>query len=237
MVNYTNEQAREYAQYISDKQGAGTLHGWVLNHDMVEHAQQVLTTYINATSAPLHKVFDVGCGTGEMLYQIGEIYPAYLARVGVNLFPSQIEMTPAVPGLSRVCADFAAKSVPARDVGAYDLVMCNYTLGHFEGLFECFSKMYELLTPGGTLGLYDIARRSVMWNEICGYHLYSKAEIRDSLNLAGFVDVHEWCKDYMINPLFADEKTEEGRKLVREWETKTSPFLITAHKEESDGCR
>ena len=241
MLTYTNEQARDYTRFIVDKQGAGTLHAWLTDDDPVVHAQKILNTFITAShGTTLHKVLDVGCGTGEMLFQLKEIYPSFVFAKGINIFPSQMEMVPPGSGVSFVCRDFEKNLVCVGHEGTFDLVMCNYTLGHFEQLPAVLKKMYDLLSPGGTLGIYDVGRRSIMWDEILGYHLWSRFELRDALNLAGFMCVHDWTVDttspdndltYYINDLFAGDTTEEGQKLMQEWRTKTKPVLITARKE------
>ena len=231
MITYTNEQAKEFTNYIANAQGAGVLHGWVTDVDPIKHARNVLTSYINAVDGDIVNVYDVGSGTGEMLYQLGEMYPLPIIGTGINLFPSQVEDIPPAFGITHCCGDFEKQEVPEWRKGLSDLVMCDYTLGHFDNLKLVIRKMWELTAPGGTLGLYDIVRRSILWDSIIGYHLWSQAEINDALLQAGFSQVNVWSKDYILNPLFTNDESKDGRKLVKTWEQRTCPILITAHKE------
>lgn len=231
MINYTNEQAKAFTDHITKVQGAGVLHGWVTDEDPVRHTKNVLTSYINTMDCNIIHAYDVGCGTGEMLYQLGEMYDTPIVAMGINLFPSQVEDIPPAFGVSFSCGDFEKLEIPDWRRNLAELTMCNYTLGHFNNLKEVIRKMWELTVPGGTIGLYDVVRRSILWDELLGYHLWSRAEINNALLQAGFDRVNVWSKDYSLNPLFLNDETEEGRKLVKDWEQRTCPILITAHKE------
>ena len=107
--------------------------------------------------------------------------------------------------------------------------MFNYTLGHFNDLSAVFSKAVELLAPYGRIGIYDIKRRSVMRNEVLGYHLWSKHEIVYALEDADLVgdeirSERILSKGILTNHLSLDQDIKACNDFA-DW---TDPILLVA---------
>ena len=229
MITYDDKQAKVYTDLIVEKQKFGLLQGWVQKEDLVEHCERVLNYFWEKEDDP-RRILDVGCGTGEMLYQAGELWPqAWLT--GVNLFSSQLPtkelntfMYKTVAGNFEMDYRVCEQLEPG-----YDLIMFNYTLGHFDNLPSVFSKAADLLAPNGRIGIYDVKRRSVMRNEALGYHLWSKREIVDALNEVDLVGEEIPCNRMLSKGILTNHLSlDEDIKACNEFSDWTDPILLVA---------
>ena len=171
MIVYDNAEADTFTKEIVSKQGFGTLQAWLLDPNPQKHAQLVLD-HFHLGKEPPTVIYDVGCGTGEMLFQVGERFPRAFLH-GINRFSSQVD-DKAVEPLGITTGNFETSPDPIRSA---DLIMCNYTLGHFKHAPDAIMHMRSTLSRRGKLCMYDICRRSVLWDGIYGYHLYSQREL------------------------------------------------------------
>ena len=230
MITYDDKQAKAYTDLIVEKQKFGLLQGWLQKEDPVEHCENLLSTFWGKEDDP-RQVLDIGCGTGEMLYQASELWP-HAAVVGVNLFPSQLPPKELLDTFmfNTVVGNFETDALNLAGVPPrFDLIMFNYTLGHFNDLSAVFSKAVELLAPYGRIGIYDIKRRSVMRNEVLGYHLWSKHEIVYALEDADLVgdeirSERILSKGILTNHLSSDQDIKACNDFA-DW---TDPILLVA---------
>ena len=217
MITYTNEEAKKYTEQIVNAQHFGLLQAWRLDPDPKVHTEEVLSrsTRLHIGSLSPKSILDIGCGTGEWLFQAGDMWP-HAKLYGVNLFPSQLPTNWVTPDLHLKTGAFEDVDLPK----GFDLVTVNYTLGHFDDLHRVFSKIKSLLAPKGRVAIYDICRRSVLYDSVFGYKLWSKRGICRALSHVGFLVNNQVGIQYELDPMF-DEVTKE------EFRTKTCPIFIT----------
>ena len=216
MIDYDNAEALSFTKDIINAQGFGTLHAWLLDPNPYKHAQLVFD-HFQMDKKPPRMIYDIGCGTGEMLFQAGERYHgAYL--YGLNRFKSQV--SPKTPAVEIHEGDF--ENYGGLDRKTFDLIMCNYTLGHFEHPDAAIMKMFSMLNRAGKLCMYDICRRSVLYDGIYGYHLHSQSELATYMSLFRNWDI--WVpQNVTISPLL-----EQG--VAHDFMTKTLPVFIIGEK-------
>lgn len=237
MLTYNDEQARAYTEALIKKQNSGLLQGWVTSQDMKTHCRNVLDRYWGP-NAGSKVILDVGCGTGEMLFQAGERWPD-AKLYGVNYFPSQVgisRLTELVDGVYTGDFEFDTKLMDdiVLDSGKADLIMFNYTLGHFMSLDNVFKRAAKLLADDGVLGIYDISRKSVVKGEVLGYKLWSRRQIMGALIRAGFqATSYGVPRAEIANAMKADAEhdTVEDVKAYQDFATWTEPVLFVARRE------
>lgn len=231
MIAYNNAQADAFTKEVIGKQGFGTLHAWLLNPDPQKHTQLVLDQFSHGKKCAgsvydddaVHSICDVGCGTGEMLFQAAEKFSHALLLKGINLFRGQVPPESLTEGFAEIeIGDFESSPKYQYCDGAYDIVMCNYTLGHFKNAVSVISTMRSMLRRGGKLCMYGLCRRSVLWDEIYGYHLYSQRELRSMM--FALRDAQVWVPDNAeLSPLL-----DAGVK--QEFLRKTLPVFVIGEK-------
>lgn len=227
MITYTDEEAGVYTGIIAERQHYGLLQAWTYSENLVRHAEWLLHTFwyrglpsedVAEPKTP-STVLDVGCGTGELLFQAGETWPE-AKLIGVNKFPKQMCWLGSDYDVQLMTYDFE-KQPPDRTMNA-DLAMITYTLGHFDDLVGVLTNVRASMAAGGHLGIYDIHRRSVLYPEVFGYRLYSRREIARALMFAGFKEIR-WFNTSLAQVTLALEDSAR-----EEFKSKTIPFLLTA---------
>nr|DAE97225.1 MAG TPA: Methyltransferase domain [Caudoviricetes sp.] len=229
MITYDDKQAKVYTDFIVEKQKFGLLQGWVQKEDPVEHCEYLLKMFWDKEDDPL-RVLDIGCGTGEMLYQASEIWPR-AETIGVNLFPSQLPSKDLDTFSSElVVGNFETDALKLEGTApGFDLIMFNYTLGHFDNLSAVFSTAANMLTPYGRIGVYDIKRRSVLCKEVLGYHLWSKCEIVYALDDAGLIGDELHCERMLSKGMLPNHfSSDEDIKACNDFADWTDPILLVA---------
>jgi SAM-dependent methyltransferase len=97
------------------------------------------------------RVADVGCGTGELLRQLAETWPAS-ELVGVDFAASRLRTAAAAaPPVTLVDADLGA-GLPFADA-VFDAVFCTEVLEHLKDPVRCLREIRRVLAPGGRLTL------------------------------------------------------------------------------------
>lgn len=103
---------------------------------------------------PGQKMLEVGCGMGRCTIPLWE---RGLAVEGLELSPVLLERLRAYDKNRHPYPLYSADVLnpPAELLGQYDLVLGFFTLHHFYDLAGCFSSMYRLLKPGGTIAFME----------------------------------------------------------------------------------
>jgi ubiquinone/menaquinone biosynthesis C-methylase UbiE len=140
-------------------------------------------------------ILDVGCGTGELLFQLRSHLNPALA--GLDLSSNMLEVARKKLGSSADLRQGDAESLPWQ-ASHFDLVFCTLSFHHYPQPLQALAEMRRVLKPGGTLLLADICMPALV-NLILPLlstgdrHFYSNAEISSLLSQAGFRAIN-WQK-------------------------------------------
>jgi 2-polyprenyl-3-methyl-5-hydroxy-6-metoxy-1,4-benzoquinol methylase len=93
---------------------------------------------------PGHRVLEVGCGPGELLWLIN---PQVARCVGVDLYPPFVEFMQEKLGIEAYAEDINRLAFDE----PFDLVICISTLEHLPNPLETLLTMKNLLSPSGKL--------------------------------------------------------------------------------------
>ena len=99
-------------------------------------------------------VADLGCGTGEMLLQLG---PVVHQVIGVDREAAMLAMArQRTAGLENVeIREGSLEQLPIKE-SSIDLVLCMLVLHHIEHPARVFSEVHRILRPGGRLLVLDM---------------------------------------------------------------------------------
>lgn len=93
-------------------------------------------------------LLDLGCGPGELLSEIGEIFPQ-LELTGVDYSPRMLEVSQQRNDKAKHILLDAADLDTLE--GRYDIVVCTHSLPYYSNPKEVFRKLSRILTQEGRL--------------------------------------------------------------------------------------
>jgi ubiquinone/menaquinone biosynthesis C-methylase UbiE len=140
-------------------------------------------------------ILDVGCGTGELIYQL----QAYLntASAGLDLSDNMLEVARKKLGSSVDLRQGDAENLPWQN-NQFDLVFCTLSFHHYPQPIRALEEIRRVLKHGGSLILADISMPSLV-NLILPLlatgdrHFYSRDEMTNLLNQTGYKAIN-WQK-------------------------------------------
>jgi ubiquinone/menaquinone biosynthesis C-methylase UbiE len=137
-------------------------------------------------------ILDVGCGTGELLYQISACMNSTLAGLDISSNMLAIARKKLKPSVDLREGD--AENLPWQN-HSFDLVLCTLSFHHYPQPGKALSEISRVLMPGGTLLIADITMPTPL-RQITNLnlpllstgdcHFNSKAEILYRLKETGF---------------------------------------------------
>ncbi|KAJ5720493.1 uncharacterized protein N7483_008427 [Penicillium malachiteum] len=213
--------------------------------DAYETGHIVYLLMENSASNPLHlapigknpkHILDVGTGKGSWAIDAADMYPNTVVR-GVDLFPPPINWLP--PNCQFEVDDLVREwtwSMP------FDFIFLRHMLGSFdqEGWATLYKRCYENLEYGGWIEQFEFDIRVesddnslpedsllAKWGETflgcsnrAGRSLRVQETMRDSIEKAGFIDVHEKVYKVPVGPWPRDMVLKEiGRLNHEHWST------------------
>jgi phosphoethanolamine N-methyltransferase len=181
---------------------------------------------------PGARVLDVGSGIGGAAFHLARTYG--VSVTGIDLSPEMVALAHersrqagAPENVSFVLGDIL--TMPFED--RFDIIWSRDALMHIPDKPRLFSRLHELLVPGGQLVITDYARgpRAVSpefqaYAEKTGYHLTDPARYGKLLEEAGFIGVE--VED--ATDRFVDILTREPARL----ESNRSGFLASFSEED-----
>ena len=136
-----------------DERAAHYEAGWRgrLHHEISDRAAAIAAAQVPAPGA----VLDVGCGTGYLLRQLGDRFPAATTLAGIDAAPRMIQFAQSGTTDPRLSFTLGTAEHLPYDDAAFDLVVTTTSFDHWHdqraGLAECA----RVLRPGGQLVLCD----------------------------------------------------------------------------------
>lgn len=195
---------------------------WDAAPKRVKLAQDVTAAIIRTLQpAPHMDALDFGCGTG--LVTLG-LQPLVKSITGVDSSPGMLAALDdkvKKQGLANVrtrLVDFEKGEVPE---GRFHLLVSSMTMHHVKDTAALLKLWYDLLLPGGLLGVADLDTEDGSFHgEVTGvYHLgFDRARLQTLLEDTGFHQVRATTATSMVKEIAGEEKRE------------FSIFLITGRK-------
>ena len=187
----------------------------------VKLAGNVATTIID-TLLPdqTMDVLDFGCGTGLVTLRLR---PWVRSVVGVDSSPGMLSVLERkirdrkITGVEMISCDIENGELPS---GRFHMIVSSMTLHHVSEPARLFATFFELLLPGGVIGIADLDAEDGSFHEDptgVHHHGFDRKMIMDLLIEAGFSDCAAKTADTII---------KGAHPVVREY----SVFLITARK-------
>jgi ubiquinone/menaquinone biosynthesis C-methylase UbiE len=139
-----------------------------------------------------NSILDVGCGTGELLFQLQARTQATLA--GLDISAKMLDVAHQKLGESADLRQGDSETLPW-SANRFDLVCCTLSFHHYPNPRQALAEMRRVLKPGGALLLADITMPTPtrqLANLILPLlstgdrHFYSQAEMFSLLAQAGF---------------------------------------------------
>lgn len=162
-----------------------------------KHARSLYQHIINELSAVrFSSVLDVGCGTGEILYMLKNIYPA-ISLYGIDISREMLKQAED-KGLCKVNLLLGdAENLPFENEN-FDLLVCTDSFHHYPNPQKAINEFYRVLENDGYLLLADFWKpfpiRQLMnlflpFSSEGDVKIYSINQILNFLKNAGFQDV------------------------------------------------
>jgi ubiquinone/menaquinone biosynthesis C-methylase UbiE len=139
-----------------------------------------------------NSILDVGCGTGELLFQLQARTRASLA--GLDLSAKMVEVARRKLGASADLRQGDSETLPW-PASRFDLVCCTLSFHHYPNPKQALTEMRRVLKPGGALLLADITM-PILARQLTNLilpllstgdrHFYSQAEMFNLLTQASF---------------------------------------------------
>lgn len=144
-------------------------------------AMALITEAAVASTTPIRRVLDIGCGAGNNTIRLREVlgtnFAADLLDLSVPMLVRAKQRVATVNAgvIQMIQADFRDANLKA---GSYDVILAAAVLHHLrdEADWEqAFQKIYDLLTPGGSVWITDLvsheteAVHAMLWNRYGAY--------------------------------------------------------------------
>ena len=140
---------------------------------------------------PHGSVLDVGCGTGELLREVGLRFPE-TARTGLDLSANMLAVAREKLGGAVELVQGDAERLPFAD-GRFEVLLCNDSFHHYPNPGAAAAEFARVLQPGGVLllgdctapaGLRGVANLVLPRSREGDVRLYSGAELAALLDEA-----------------------------------------------------
>ncbi|MEX2607148.1 MAG: class I SAM-dependent methyltransferase [Kiritimatiellia bacterium] len=130
-------------------------------------AMELITRAAVASTSPIRRVLDLGCGAGNNTLKLREVYgqdfDVDLLDLSGPMVERAVERVSAVNGgvVRPEVGDFRTASLPEN---GYDVILAAAVLHHLRDDHDCreaFSKIHRLLRPGGSVWITDLVTHEI----------------------------------------------------------------------------
>lgn len=167
----------------------------ILQHFIFRSSHKVLYKEINGNNnkGRRYKILDIGCGTGELAYQLADDLKDSEIH-GIDISKTMIDKAKVKKGNHNVKFKVGdVEDLPYKD-NAFDVITCSHSFHHYPDKEKAISEMYRVLKHDGRLmiidGCRDVLLGRIIFN-IVGrierhvYHLFGE-ELRELFRRSGF---------------------------------------------------
>ncbi len=103
---------------------------------------------------PGGRLLDVGCGTGQMLARIRDVFPGIFSLYGLDISRKSLVHAKSLLGGDAALAEGDAEALPYEE-GRFEAVLCMHSFHHYPHPVSALREMRRVLAPGGTLYLVE----------------------------------------------------------------------------------
>ena len=165
-------------------------------HSLRPTRQKVLSILdeVICNSAKEYKILDIGCGIGQLLFEIKERFKDYkLHLTGIDPAEMMIEKANIANSFSNIKFNLCSIENIALD-SQYDVIICTHSLPYVSNMKNSFSKIYEFLADDGVFIFgqatcnkkYDRIVMKIVENFVSKANYPSVNNIKNDLITAGF---------------------------------------------------
>jgi ubiquinone/menaquinone biosynthesis C-methylase UbiE len=148
---------------------------------------------------PIHRVLDVGCGSGGLLSYLAKHHR--IAPIGVDLFPGTLPYC-----IQRGITMVSAADATALPFGAdgFDFVIAQDVIEHIEDDAGALAEIYRVCAPGG-LALILVPAFRFLWSArdtaLHHHRRYTLSQLTQRVQKAGLDLIHSTYTDLWLLPL------------------------------------
>ncbi|MFJ1703545.1 class I SAM-dependent methyltransferase [Kitasatospora sp. NPDC088346] len=121
-----------------------------------------------AAPGPGHRVLDLGCGRGAVLFAAAAAVGPRGTAVGIDLAPGMVRRTAAdaaALGLPQVVVRLGDAEQPDFPDGSFDAVLSSFAVIHTPDPVAALTAAHRLLAPGGLFGFTAFGPEDPRWAE------------------------------------------------------------------------
>lgn len=175
------------------------------------------------------RILDVGCGTGASVIDFKKMFGKTVEVYGIDVVQLQVELAQQKVkehGVHATIALYDGVNIPFPDKH-FDAIYTSDVLGHVEDVPAWLDELHKVLKPGGVLAMFSesklgkhayirnyLYKRGLNVDPHAEFHisLYSKKELRDKIERAGFTIRTMLASVWNYFFLYPDEAHEKLQK-------------------------